>query len=48
MGVQLRVALASTVLLSDHEAGLCEGTRYWLAFVGVFFASFLFRRWKKK
>jgi len=27
---------------------LCEGDTYGLAFVGVFFASFLFRRWKKK
>jgi hypothetical protein len=48
MGVQLPAALAGTVLLSDQGRGLCEGARYWLAFEGVFFASFLFRRWKKK
>jgi hypothetical protein len=30
------------------QAGLCEGDTYGLASVGVFFASFLFRRWKKK
>jgi hypothetical protein len=48
-GVQLSVVMPSTALGSRAiKRGLCEGDTYGLAFVGVFFASFLFRRWKKK